>query len=139
MTFASVCFWLLFALVAEAEVYQWTDDQGRVHFGDRAAAQAVDQPVLVEIAPVSTYTQVVPLSSPGTGLSAEDSRALRERRAKAVAREAKLKADRERRCAQYRARYDKASHALSSNMDKLKDRRDLLNRLRQDIDEWCDH
>lgn len=139
MMVRTTCFLWLFALAAEAEVYQWTDAQGRVHFGDRAAAKGVEQAVVVEIAPPATYTQVVPLSSPGAGLSAEDSRALRERRAKAVAREAKLKADRERRCAQYRARYDKASHALSSNMDKLKDRRDLLNRLRQDIDEWCDH
>lgn len=42
-----LCF-LLFPALASAEIYRWTDEQGRVHFGQRPAAGAQAQQVEVK-------------------------------------------------------------------------------------------
>ena len=47
---------ILLALPAAAEIYQWRDDQGRLHFGDKPARNANAKPVALE--QINTMTPV---------------------------------------------------------------------------------
>ena len=121
-----------------AEVYQWRDEQGRVHFGDRPPQNSALPAAKVEPTSTNLYSPAIPLSSPGPGRSAAEVRQMREQRAASVAREEAREAARQQRCQKARQRYDKLSHQLSTSMDKMRARRDELNRIRLTINDLCD-
>jgi len=54
---------LLTPVVASADVYKWVDENGQVHYSDRAAAPAADK-VKIQAAPAP---QPAPAPSPATG------------------------------------------------------------------------
>lgn len=100
---------LVLAAPAAAEIYRWTDSQGRVHYGDR---------------PGRADAQAVPLPTPSSGLgvnpdeAAAQERLLRTREDERAAEQAartKAAAERERRrrnCAIARDRYRRVRSAV---------------------------
>ena len=131
---------------AAAEIYRWTDEQGRVHYGDRPSPEA-------------TQVQQVPApSQPPTRQAAEDARDRAQRRLLEVYREERLEkqsasenlrrqqAVKEERCRQARARLARLSrtgliYQQNDRGDRTyldpQARQDYLNRLQADLDRWC--
>lgn len=129
---------LAWTAVSAAEMYQWRDNDGRVHFGDLQAARAAGVEVTaVKPSEPTVYTQVQPQSGVINSRSSTEVRQMREQRAAAVASEQQREQQRQQRCTKLRAQYDRISHNLSSSVDKLRQRRDQLNRLRDEISQIC--
>lgn len=129
---------LVWTPVFAAEMYQWRDAEGHLHFGDAQAARAAGAEVTaVNPSEPSVYTQVQPQSGVINSRSSSEVRQMREQRAAAIAREQLREQQRQQRCAKLRGQYDRISHNLSSSVDKLRQRRDQLNRLRDEMNQVC--
>jgi hypothetical protein len=137
---------MLWCLVAEAEVYRWTDEQGRVHFSDRPLDENSQS---MEIAPSATHKN----------LSREQSERERKRRrlldvyrmdrAQKQAKQAKEqhdRAERQRNCIQARRRYARFNRAggiyeTDERGERVylekEQRARFIDDLQQQIDRWC--
>jgi hypothetical protein len=123
----------------EAEIYQWRDDNGRVHFSDALPVDDAVEANTVELQPISEYTSP-PAHRQGWSPSsyASDSGAVsKTARANSVAAEQKSRELQQQRCAKYRDLYRKASKTLSDNIDDALKKRDKKNNYRNKIKEYC--
>lgn len=108
--FAATLLSLVVPATAGAEVYRWTDAEGRVHYGDRApdgAAQRVDLP---PSPPAPADPELAEQRERGRRLL-EVWDAERRERAQAAASAAAATAERERACAWLREELDGARRA----------------------------
>jgi hypothetical protein len=130
----------------QAAVYQWKDENGRVHFSDRPVHEDATEKT-IKSSPKSSGSPALP----------EDRKERRQRmldvyeRERAEKREAKAKKkeereERKRKCLQARARYDDYSSAggiydyLESGERKYLDknqRKDFIAGLKADVDRYC--
>ncbi len=130
---------------AGAEVYRWTDAEGRVHYGDRPSAGS-------QSIPLSAGT---PPAQPPPGDAERLQRqqrmldAYRQEREEKQQAEAKRKADdaeRERNCAQARdslARYERSSGIYEPQADGSRrylseaERESAIRAAQGDVKRWC--
>ncbi|MEN8166539.1 MAG: DUF4124 domain-containing protein [Pseudomonadota bacterium] len=137
---------LLSCPLVAADVYKWTDAQGRVHYSDRPMSDA-SQPLKVTPAP--------PISDPST--HQVDRKRLRQRmldvyreertqKRQLLAEQKQEKAKRKRMCHQSRDRYESfSSSSAIYDRDENGERRYLENKerkrfiakLKSDVDRWC--
>jgi hypothetical protein len=132
----------------QAAVYQWTDDQGRVHFSDRPTHESATE----------KKVRVPPANAPSRQTIPEDRKALRQRmldvyeQERAEKREAAVKRkqerkERKRKCLSARARYDMYNNAGSiydytedgerKYLNK-EDRKEYISQLKADMKRYCD-
>jgi hypothetical protein len=139
---------VLSAGLAEAQVYKWQDDQGRVHYGSRPPASVPAEAVKIEEAPAP---------SPDAGLRASekalfDEVKAREREAaklqqKAAERDAerrvratRMAADRQERCAHAQRRLNNVEYRLRAGYapDAGPDLHSRQDEYRRQIEQYCD-
>lgn len=103
---------LLTSLPAAAEIYQWTDANGRVHFGDKPAGDAKAPRPVPATAPRATASPAAPAAS-------DAERAERQRRLlQAMAQE---RADKERQAQEREAREQEQRRKCIELRNTLKD------------------
>lgn len=137
---------LLFSTLVAADVYKWTDEQGRVHYSDRPMSDA-SQPLKVTPAPH--------ISDPSTNQA--DRKRLQQRmldvyreertqKRQVAAKQKQEKAKRKRMCHQTRDRYESFSSSgaiydRDENGERRyfenKERERFIARLKSDVDRWC--
>jgi hypothetical protein len=124
----------------QAEIYQWRDDNGRLHFSDEPPPSAGIDASKVELQPISGYTsapehkQGLSSSSSSSTSSGSASKAARAAR---VAAEQKRKALQQQRCDKYRRLYRNTSKSLTSDINYAVKTRDKKNTYRDKIREYC--
>jgi hypothetical protein len=130
---------------AVAEVYRWTDAEGRVHYGDRPSAGAQSVPNVGGTPPVQ------PAPSDGERLQRQQRMldAYRQEREEKQQAEAKRKADdaeRERNCAHARdalARYERSGVIYEPQADGGRrylseaERDSAIRTAQGDVKRWC--
>lgn len=135
----------LLAVGAPAEVYKWTDAEGRVHFGDRppqGGAETVPMPEKMGDDPVATPEER--LEKQRRLLNAFEEERRQKRDAQAQARQEK--AERQRNCAE--ARDNLLSQETASAVYRLGpdgqrvyldegEREQALARARAAVEQWC--
>lgn len=130
----------------EAAVYQWTDENGRVHFSDRPVDESATEKK-IRTTPKSSGNQALP----------EDRQQRRQRmldvyeneraeKREAAVKEKEARKERKRKCFSARARYDEYSTAgsiydyLESGERKYLDknqRERFIAKLKADVERYC--
>ena len=132
---------------AGAEVYKWTDEQGRVHYGDRPPEEGAQS---VDVDPGSSSGSPVPSDAERRDKTRRLLRAYDEERRIKQQREqqeAARAAERQQRCAHARDRL--RSYTQAGGLYELDDqgnrrfldesrRRQAEARAAQDVSRWCD-
>jgi len=140
---------LLFISPLQAEVYRWTDEQGRVHFSDRPTGESAQEIELREASPPS---------GPSHQNLPEDRKEMRTRmlevfeqeraeKREAAAKRKQERKERKRKCLDARVRYDNYSNAGSiyeytesgerKYFDKQQ-RQEYVAKLKADVERYCD-
>ena len=94
------------ALPTSAEIYQWRDQHGQLHFSDRAPENAAH--VRKDLIPVSTYTPVIPdIKDESAARKARNQSRLESKKSQRLADEKArlLQADRQKKCRKARQDY----------------------------------
>ena len=135
---------LLNSLSAQADIYRWVDDQGRVQFSDRPPVQHNAE--TVELKPLNQYE---PDEAEREGLAVRDGR---DYRAEEKAHKAKRKAQRlaqeraEKQAQQRAAKCDKARYDLrlfsakpygSTSLEAMQRKRQRRDALNDKIKKYC--
>ncbi|MDJ0806177.1 MAG: DUF4124 domain-containing protein [Gammaproteobacteria bacterium] len=142
----SILLLMFSGLLAAAEVYKWTDEQGRVHFSDRPLDEKSEQ---VQVTPSPQLNQ-----SPLEQAEREKRRqrlleVYREDRAKQQAQAAKrkhAKLEKQQKCRNAKRRHDRFNHAGGIYDENEQGERRYLNQqerarfmteLQAEIERWC--
>lgn len=143
-----LCLLAAISLQAQAEIYKWTDAQGRVHYGDRPTGENA-QAVQVAPAPVAPGQTAVESTAERAQRRQRMLDIYREERAeKAAAREKAREEAKQRKenCRNARLEYDrfKKSRLIYDYEDSGerrylsdKERDDYVESLRQAVERWC--
>ncbi len=144
----AVCLTALVSLPLQAAIYQWTDEQGHVHFSDRSTHESATEKNL----------RVKPGNGSGSQAVPEDRKALRQRmldvyeQERSDKREAQEKRkqerkERKRQCLDARARYDMYNNAGSiydytnsgerAYLDR-QGRKQYIEQLKAEVERFCD-
>lgn len=139
------CLLWLMAASGWAEIYQWRDEQGRLHFSDEPPEKAPAKEVTLQ--PASGYTPPSAHREAGKRVkrdslrqsyrSRSSSTATREQKANAARREANAKAKKEKNCRRYRDRYRVTGVRPARTVSGAKSQRDTKRYLRGKIKEYC--
>jgi len=137
---------MLFSLAAHAEIYRWTDKNGKVHFSDKPVGEKAET-VDIKVKPVSpTPTRT---SSERKQRAEDFMRAREEERAvseKELAEKKKLKAEKKANCKKARKEYKRVTTAGAvyfKNKDGSRDYLDDKRRKKEEasikaqIAKWC--
>jgi hypothetical protein len=137
----------LFTSSLHAAVYQWTDEQGRVHYSDRPVHESAKQMKLRKARP-TTQNQAIPADRREVRqrmLDVYEQERAEKREAAAEAKQARE--ERKRRCLNARVDYENYSSAGSiyefqesgerKYMDKQQ-RESYLAKLKARVSEYCD-
>ena len=137
---------MLFSLVVHAEIYRWTDKNGKVHFSDKPVGKKAET-VDIKVKPVSpTPTQT---SSERKQRAEDFMRARKEERAvseKKLAEKKKRKAERKANCKEAKKEYKRVTTAGAvyfKNKDGSRDYLDEKRRKKEEafiksqIAKWC--
>ncbi len=145
--FTLVLILILLSGVAVAGVYQWTDDQGQVHYSDRPVADTARE---VPVKPSPSK----PLTPDAEGASRQErtQRMLdvyqedREKKQQARKKQSEEREKRKRNCVVAKDRYQSYSRARGiysfkkdgerQYMDE-KSRENYMRKLKADIEKWC--
>lgn len=107
--------WILLLLVtslAEAGVYKWVDEQGRVHYGDKPTSTTADEiNVKDQPAPQQSESAVSRKEKQQRFLRAREDE--RKEKQQALAEEKQKRAEAERNCERAKKEYDKYRYAGS--------------------------
>ncbi|MEJ2455293.1 MAG: DUF4124 domain-containing protein [Candidatus Thiodiazotropha sp.] len=143
----AVCLTALISFPLQAAIYQWTDEQGHVHFSDRPTHESAKE----------KDVRVAPGNGSGKQAIPEDRKALRQRmldvyeqeRLEKREEEEKRRQERKQRkqqCLDARARYDMYNNAGSiydytsggerSYLDK-QERKQYINQLKAEVERYC--
>lgn len=147
ISIAAFVLFLLSVSAAGAQVYKWTDEQGRVHYGDKPPEQGART---MQVDPGSASNSPVPSDAERRDKTRRLLRAYDEERRIKQQREqqhAAREAERKKRCARARDRLRSYTHAGGLyELDDQGNRRFLSDERRQqaearaaqDVDKWCD-
>lgn len=143
--FGSVLF-LLITQPLHAEIYRWTDDQGKVHFSDKPVSDKAKQ-VKIKVAPATPQNkqniQERKLKAERFLRAREEER---EEKNKEIAKKKELKKKRERKCKAAQREYGRMSRARTiyyKGKDGARDyigdneRTKLLKAAKAEIKKWC--
>jgi len=146
-----ICSGLMFVAVllapAEAEIFKWTDEQGRVHYGDHPPAEDARS---VDIDPGTSTGSPVPSDAERREKTRRLLRAYDEERRIKQQQEQQQQAreaERRKRCARARDRLKQYRHAGALyDLDEQGNRQFLDHdqrrqaeaRIARDVDKWCD-
>lgn len=131
---------------AGAEFYKWTDEQGRVHYGDRPPDEGAQS---VDVDPGSSSSSPIPSDAERRDKTRRLLRAYDEERRIKQQQEQRQEAEaaeRQKRCARARDRLRRYRHAGALyDLDQQGDRQFLDHdqrrqaeaRAARDVDKWC--
>lgn len=136
---------LLLPTLAQAEIYQWRDEHGRLQFSDEPPDKKPAETVTLK--PASGYSppqahrqvgkDVIRDSMRRSSRSDADKARLKSYRAAGVRREASSKASKESSCRRYRDRYRTYGVRPARTTSGVKAQRDHKRYLRGKIKEYC--
>ncbi len=128
------------ALPTSAEIYQWRDQHGQLHFSDRAPENAAH--VKKDLIPVSTYTPVIPdIKDESAARKARNQSRLESKKSQRLADEKArlLQADRQKKCRKARQDYRSGEGRYRSQpgLDDLKKARRRIDAINERIKAFC--
>ena len=131
---------ILVALPASAEIYQWRDQHGQLHFSDRAPENREHE--IKDLAPISTYEYVIPdVKDESKARKARNQSRLESKKKQRLADEkaARLKAGREKKCRQARQDYrsGEGRYRAQPGLDDLKKARRRIDAINERIKVYC--
>jgi hypothetical protein len=143
----AACLAALISLPLQAEVYQWTDEEGRVHYSDRPAHESAQQMQLPKTQ-ASSQTQSMPAERQQLRrrmLEVYEQERLDKREAAAQVKQ--QREERRRQCYNARAQYENYSNAGSiyerqDNGERIyldkQQREQYLAGLKAEVKRYCD-
>lgn len=131
---------ILMALPASAEIYQWRDQHGQLHFSDRAPENREHE--IKDLAPISTYEYVIPdVKDESKARKARNQSRLESKKKQRLADEkaARLKAGREKKCRQARQDYrsGEGRYRAQPGLEDLKKARRRIDAINERIKVYC--
>ena len=130
----------LIALPASAEIYQWRDSQGQLHFSDRVPENT--EHTQADLTPISTYEAVIPdIQDDSDARRARNESRLAEKKKQRLASEkaARQSLAREKKCRQARQDYRSGEGRYRSQpgLDDLKKARRRIEAINDRIKSFC--